>query len=121
MARHFPVPLVPTPLPSLQRSAAMSPEVVVKVGGSLFDLPHFGRRLRRWLDTLPQQRAVLVPGGGIAAESVRGRRFGPSGRRAMSLAGAAALTFTGTCWRHVYPGASSWPMWPTARAWRGAV
>jgi 5-(aminomethyl)-3-furanmethanol phosphate kinase len=45
--------------------------VVVKVGGSLFDLPHFGAHLRSWLRYLPTRRVLLVAGGGPAANWVR--------------------------------------------------
>jgi aspartokinase-like uncharacterized kinase len=45
--------------------------LVVKVGGSLFDLPELGPRLRRWLATLPTEKIVLVPGGGRMADVVR--------------------------------------------------
>jgi aspartokinase-like uncharacterized kinase len=38
---------------------------VVKVGGSLFDLPDLPARLRPWLP------AVVVPGGGAMADAVR--------------------------------------------------
>jgi aspartokinase-like uncharacterized kinase len=44
---------------------------VVKVGGSLFDLPKLGQRLRAWLDQLDTRRVLLVPGGGPAADAVR--------------------------------------------------
>jgi aspartokinase-like uncharacterized kinase len=44
---------------------------VVKVGGSLFDLPELGQRLRRWLDDLPERHAILVPGGGPTADVIR--------------------------------------------------
>jgi aspartokinase-like uncharacterized kinase len=43
---------------------------VVKVGGSLFDLPDLAERLRRFLSTLDGAIA-LVPGGGIIADSIR--------------------------------------------------
>jgi aspartokinase-like uncharacterized kinase len=45
--------------------------VVVKVGGSLFDLPGFGPRLRAWLGRLAADRVLLVPGGGPTADVVR--------------------------------------------------
>ncbi|HYT89716.1 MAG TPA: hypothetical protein VEL76_13495 [Gemmataceae bacterium] len=44
--------------------------VVVKVGGSLFDLPDLGPRLRTWLATRGGD-ALLVPGGGATADVVR--------------------------------------------------
>ncbi len=45
--------------------------VVVKVGGSLFDLPDLGRRLEAWLGTLGDGRVILTAGGGPAADVVR--------------------------------------------------
>lgn len=47
------------------------PTTVVKVGGSLFDLPDFGPRLRRWLDQLLHNDFLLVPGGGPTADVIR--------------------------------------------------
>ena len=47
------------------------PSVVVKVGGSLYDLPDLATRLRRFLDTLPVSEVLLVPGGGPAADVIR--------------------------------------------------
>jgi aspartokinase-like uncharacterized kinase len=44
--------------------------VVVKVGGSLFDLPHLGAYLKRWLDCLASP-ALIVPGGGPLVDAVR--------------------------------------------------
>jgi aspartokinase-like uncharacterized kinase len=46
--------------------------VVVKVGGSLFDLPDFGPRLCHWLETSSLGNVLLVPGGGGDADVVRG-------------------------------------------------
>jgi hypothetical protein len=54
--------------------------VVVKVGGSLFDLPDLGARLCAWLNGLPVLRTpysvlrtpvLLVPGGGATADVIR--------------------------------------------------
>ena len=44
---------------------------IVKVGGSLFDLPTLGPRLRRLLHRFAGGRVLLVPGGGTAADVVR--------------------------------------------------
>jgi 5-(aminomethyl)-3-furanmethanol phosphate kinase len=48
-----------------------SSPIVVKVGGSLFDLPDLGPRLCRWLKQEPTREVLLVPGGGPAAEAIR--------------------------------------------------
>src|SRR5262249_28790698 len=45
--------------------------IVVKVGGSLFDLPDLCPRLSRWLATLSARRVLLVPGGGPTADVLR--------------------------------------------------
>jgi aspartokinase-like uncharacterized kinase len=47
--------------------------LAVKVGGSLFDLPHFGTRLRAWLDQFCSLGTplLLVPGGGATADVIR--------------------------------------------------
>jgi dihydroneopterin aldolase len=50
----------------------MKPIMVVKVGGSLYDLPDLGNRLRAWLDAQAEYRLLIVPGGGEMAEAVRG-------------------------------------------------
>jgi aspartokinase-like uncharacterized kinase len=50
--------------------------VVVKVGGSLFDLSDLGLRLHRWLEQLPAGPVLLVPGGGAAANVVRDLQHG---------------------------------------------
>lgn len=47
------------------------PAAVIKVGGSLFDLPDLGGRLRDWLAAQGTGEVLLVPGGGPAADVVR--------------------------------------------------
>ncbi len=44
---------------------------VVKVGGSLFDLPDLADRLRRWLAAQAAAHHVLVAGGGAIVDEVR--------------------------------------------------
>lgn len=45
---------------------------VVKVGGSLYDLPDLGPRLQRWLaEQFADTRVVLVPGGGPLVDAIR--------------------------------------------------
>jgi aspartokinase-like uncharacterized kinase len=44
---------------------------VVKVGGSLFDLPDLGSRLRAWLSACETSAVTLVPGGGPTTDVVR--------------------------------------------------
>jgi aspartokinase-like uncharacterized kinase len=45
--------------------------VVVKVGGSLYELPDLGPRLGQWLGRYQKQSILLVPGGGPAADVIR--------------------------------------------------
>jgi aspartokinase-like uncharacterized kinase len=45
--------------------------IVVKVGGSLFDVPNLGKHLSDWLRTLPTLDVLLLPGGGATADVVR--------------------------------------------------
>src|SRR5215475_7098934 len=49
----------------------MKMDVVVKVGGSLFDLPDLGTRLADWLTGLKTPNMLLIPGGGQTANLVR--------------------------------------------------
>ena len=49
----------------------MSPVVVAKVGGSLFDLPDLRDRLLRWIASVPGHRILFVPGGGRLADAIR--------------------------------------------------
>lgn len=45
--------------------------IVVKVGGSLYDLPDLGPRLRSCLQSLAPASVLLVPGGGSMADVIR--------------------------------------------------
>ena len=45
--------------------------VVVKVGGSLYDLPDLASRLGRFLTSLESSSVLIVPGGGALADAVR--------------------------------------------------
>ena len=47
----------------------MSDVTVIKVGGSLYDLPRLGERLRIWIES--SSPVLLVPGGGSIADTVR--------------------------------------------------
>ncbi len=51
-------------------STAEQSLTVVKVGGSLYDLPDLGPRLQVWMERLGGP-VLLVPGGGSAADVVR--------------------------------------------------
>ena len=44
---------------------------VVKVGGSLFDLPDLRDRLCRFFASLDADRVLIVPGGGATADAIR--------------------------------------------------
>jgi aspartokinase-like uncharacterized kinase len=48
------------------------PSLVVKVGGSLYDLPDLATRLRLWLSAQGSANIVLIPGGGPTANAIRG-------------------------------------------------
>jgi aspartokinase-like uncharacterized kinase len=44
---------------------------VIKVGGSLYDLPDLAARLRCLMESIDSPRVILFPGGGAAADVVR--------------------------------------------------
>ncbi len=45
--------------------------LVVKVGGSLYDLPDLGPRLRGFLASLKDVDRLIVPGGGATTDAIR--------------------------------------------------
>jgi 5-(aminomethyl)-3-furanmethanol phosphate kinase len=47
------------------------PLVILKVGGSLYDLPDLRSRLQPWLSQAKTTDIVLVPGGGATADVIR--------------------------------------------------
>ena len=49
----------------------MTPALVGKVGGSLFDLADLAARLGHWLANEASQRIILIPGGGAGADVIR--------------------------------------------------
>lgn len=57
-------------MPGAASRGAQAP-VIIKVGGSLFDLPDLGPRLGAWLDKLKLPCVLLVPGGGATADVIR--------------------------------------------------
>jgi 5-(aminomethyl)-3-furanmethanol phosphate kinase len=80
---------------------------VVKLGGSLLDLPDLSVRLRTWLATLPPQDAVvLVPGGGPTTDIIRDldQRWHLGEERAHWLA-LRALTLNAHIVSNLLPGA----------------
>jgi aspartokinase-like uncharacterized kinase len=80
---------------------------VVKVGGSLLDLPDLGTRLPSWLATLPPEDiVVLVPGGGPTTDVIRAldQRFELGEERAHWLA-LRALTLNAHILACLLPGA----------------
>jgi aspartokinase-like uncharacterized kinase len=69
--------------------------VVVKVGGSLHDLPRLGERLRAWLVQLPMRQVLLIPGGGLPADWVRAiDRLDLLGEETAHWLALRALSFT---------------------------
>lgn len=70
------------------QSSFSAPAAVIKVGGSLFDLPDLGQRLQNWLAGQATRAFLLVAGGGPVAEVVRqyDRLYGLGEERAHWLA-----------------------------------
>jgi aspartokinase-like uncharacterized kinase len=80
--------------------------LVVKVGGSLFDLPDLGPRLRRFLASLGEGDRLIVPGGGRTTEAVRGfdrdHDLGPEASHWLALRACAVNAHSLAC---LLPGA----------------
>jgi aspartokinase-like uncharacterized kinase len=49
----------------------MAVPLIIKIGGSLFDWPDLGPRLRDWLAAYAQREIILVSGGGRLADVAR--------------------------------------------------
>lgn len=82
------------------------PEIIVKVGGSLFDLPDLGPRFRGWLDLLSTRRIVIVPGGGRAADLIRDLdRHHQLGEEAAHWLALRAMSFNAHVLATLLPGA----------------
>ena len=96
-------------MPSLPRDSPAVPSgvVVVKVGGSLLDLPDLPRRLTDWLAGCRFSRVLLVAGGGAAADAVRqwDRTFGLEAEAAHQLA-VGAMGLTAQLLARLLPGAA---------------
>jgi aspartokinase-like uncharacterized kinase len=84
----------------------MTNDLVVKVGGSLYDLPRLGQRLRAWLDEQRRPCVLLIPGGGPIADWIRDldAQDGLGAERAHWLA-LRALTFAAHVLAQRVPGA----------------
>jgi aspartokinase-like uncharacterized kinase len=80
-------------------------DLVVKVGGSLYELPDLGPRLRRWLAAQDTRSVLLVPGGGALADAVRkldaAHRLGEEAAHWLAL---RALTVAAYFFAHLLPG-----------------
>ena len=72
--------------------------IVVKVGGSLFDLPDLGTRLAAWLRQFEESNVLLVPGGGAAADAIRDfDRVHQLGEETSHWLAIQALSLNGEC------------------------
>lgn len=97
--------------------------IVVKLGGSLYDLPDLGARVSALIAPFPDHRFLIFPGGGDAADLVRDwqPRFGWSDSVAHDVA-IAALDFNAVMLANVLSGArvvkdhaDAEEVWRTAR------
>ncbi len=92
--------------------------MVVKVGGSLFDLPDLRDRLRAWLAGLDTINVLLVPGGGATADAIRDldrvHRLGDGASHWLAI---DALSVNARFLSALVPGARILGSAPPAQAW----
>jgi aspartokinase-like uncharacterized kinase len=80
-------------------------QFVAKVGGSLYDWPDLGPRLRAWLDALRPVEALLVPGGGPTADVIRALDcYHALGEEAAHWLALHALSLNGRFLQSLLPG-----------------
>lgn len=81
--------------------------IVVKLGGSLYDLPDLGERVAALIASFPDHRFLIFPGGGDAADLVRNWQphFGWTDAVAHEIA-IASLDFNAVMLANVLPQAS---------------
>lgn len=94
--------------------------IVIKVGGSLFDVPTLGPDLARWLNARNEPSVLLLPGGGPTANVIRGldREHGLGEEQAHWLA-LRALTLNAHFLAGIVPHACVIEHWQDCRAsWR---
>ena len=79
--------------------------VIIKVGGSLYDLPDLGRRLHDLLRQPEMRPALLVPGGGGFVHAVRHfDRLHSLGEEASHWLALDAMTLAGRALQRLLPG-----------------
>jgi aspartokinase-like uncharacterized kinase len=69
---------------------------VVKVGGSLLNLPDLGDHIQKWLDQQAPAQNILIPGGGILVDAIRMESQGNDASdhwSCVAIMNALALTF----------------------------
>ena len=78
---------------------------VIKLGGSLLDLPNLPDHFNRWRKSLPAEHHLLITGGGEAADQVRAldRQYHLGDHHGHWLA-IRAMSFNAHCIAHLLPG-----------------